>query len=576
MRTDGYAPIAGYAAIGDGRTVALVARDSAIDWLCLPDLDDPSVFAALLDAGRGGAFRLAPAEPFESERRYVPDTNVLETAFRTAGGAVAVTDALTLPARGSRPSASWCGASSAGREPCGCAGRSMRARDTRHGPCAIAPTAPGTCWPRAVRRVPCAAGAAVSRAPGTPRSKGRWSFTRARPPCSCSPGRRTRRSCSPGRDDVERRLRDTIAFWRGWAGRCEYDGPWRDMVVRSALALKLLVHAPTGAIAAAATTGLPEELGGVRNWDYRASWIRDCAFTLDALLALGHRDEADAFFGWLMHASQRTHPRLQPLYRLDGGTQLEERELTLAGYRGSRPVYAGNGAAGQLQLGIYGTMLETVRLRVAAGHAIDDATGADGRNRGCVCALWRKPDEGIWELRGEPRHFTHSMCWVALDRALTLAQDAVPGAHARRWRHERERIEAFLERECYDERRGTYTRAAGGDDLDAAVLVAGLTGYPHRERVARSVDAIRAELGAGPLIHRYRGEDGLPGEEGAFLPCSFWLAGALARLGRAEEAAEMLEALFAFANDVGLYAEEVDPGDGTLLGNSRRGSRTWR
>jgi GH15 family glucan-1,4-alpha-glucosidase len=334
------------------------------------------------------------------------------------------------------------------------------------------------------------------------------------------------------------------------------------------------VHAPTGAIAAAATTGLPEELGGVRNWDYRASWIRDAAFTLDALLRLGHDEEAEAFFWWLMHASQQTHPRLQPLYRLDGGTQLEERELDLAGYRGSRPVYAGNGAAGQLQLGIYGTVLETVRLHVDGGGHLDDATGARVAGLAdAVCDAWRRRDEGIWEVRGDPQHFTHSklMCWVALDRALQLAQDAIPGAHARRWREQRERIEAFLEQECFDRDRGAYVRSAGSGELDAAVLVGALAGYPHRERLSATVDRIRDELGDGALLYRYRGDDGLPGEEGAFLPCSFWLAGALARLGRAGEAIEVMDALVPMANDVGLYSEEADPRSGAMLGNFPQG-----
>ena len=381
----------------------------------------------------------------------------------------------------------------------------------------------------------------------------------------------------PTRGHVEGRLEATTTYWRRWAAQRTYDGPWRDAVIRSALALKLLFHAPSGAIAAAATASLPEEIGGERNWDYRFCWVRDSAFTLDALLRLGCPGEAEAFFWWLLHASQLTHPRLQVLYRLDGGELAPERTLELDGYRGSRPVRVGNDAAGQTQLGIYGDLLQTALIYTEDGGRLDRETGR--RLAGVanlVCRIWRQPDSGIWEVRSRPLHFTHSkmMCWVALDRALRLCDRGhIPSGHASTWRRERLAISEFVEASCWSQRLGSYTRHVGSEDLDASLLLGVLLGYesPHPGRLPSTVDALRRELERGPLLSRYSGEDGLRGTEGAFLCCSFWLADALARIGRLEEACELMEQLLALANDVGLYAEELDPGTGDLLGNVPQG-----
>jgi GH15 family glucan-1,4-alpha-glucosidase len=381
----------------------------------------------------------------------------------------------------------------------------------------------------------------------------------------------------PPRQDVEARLTATTAYWRGWAATRAYDGPWRDDVIRSALALKLLFHAPSGAIAAAATTSLPEDLGGERNWDYRFCWIRDSAFTLQALLQLGCPREAEAFFWWLLHASQLSHPRLQVLYRLDGSESATERTLELDGYRGSRPVRVGNAAAAQTQLDIYGALLQTALVYTQAGGRLDRETGR--RLAGIadlVCQTWRQPDSGIWEVRSEPAHFTQSkmMCWVALDRAVHLCDIGhIPRAHASTWRREQLAIREFIETQCWSERVGSYTRWAGGEDLDASVLLGILFGYgaPDASRLGSTVDALRRELGRGSLVSRYSGEDGLRGTEGAFLCCSFWLVDALARVGRLDEATALMQELIAVANDVGLYSEEIDPQTNELLGNTPQG-----
>jgi GH15 family glucan-1,4-alpha-glucosidase len=381
----------------------------------------------------------------------------------------------------------------------------------------------------------------------------------------------------PPRQDVEARLTATTAYWRDWAANRAYDGPWRDEVIRSALALKLLFHAPSGAIAAAASASLPEEIGGERNWDYRFCWVRDSAFTLQALLQLGCPQEAEAFFWWLLHASQLSRPRLQVLYRLDGSESATERTLELDGYRGSRPVRVGNAAAAQTQLDIYGALLQTALVYTEAGGRLDRETGR--RLAGIadlICQTWRQPDSGIWEVRSEPAHFTQSkmMCWVALDRAVHLCDIGhIPRAHASTWRREQLAIREFIETQCWSERMGSYTRWAGGEDLDASVLLGILFGYGARDasRLGSTVDALRRELGRGSLVSRYSGEDGLRGTEGAFLCCSFWLVDALARVGRLDEATALMQELIAVANDVGLYSEEIDPQTNELLGNTPQG-----
>jgi GH15 family glucan-1,4-alpha-glucosidase len=573
----GYVPIADYAAIGDGRTVALVARDGSIDWCCLPDLDSPSVFAAVLDAGRGGRFALAPEIPAETRRRYVPDTNVLETTFITGQGVVRVSDALALPSSDLGPTRELVRSVDcvAGRVP-------MRWH--------VAPAfGYGASPTRLARRggVPVALGgrdalAVCSWGAGTAEIdnqaiSGRFEADQSGSALIALCIAHQEPLVFPPREHVEGRLQATIAYWRGWAADRAYQGPWRDAVIRSALALKLLIHAPSGAIAAAATASLPEQIGGERNWDYRFCWVRDSAFTLEALLRLGCATEAEAFFWWLLHASQLTHPRLQVLYRLDGGERAPERTLQLDGYRGSRPVRVGNDAAGQTQLDIYGDLLQAALIYAEAGGRLDrEAARRLADIADLVCRIWRQPDSGIWEVRSQPMHFTHSkmMCWVALDRAVRLCDAGhVVSDHASTWRREALAIRAFIETRCWSQRMSSYTRHADGEELDASVLLGVLLGYgaDDPDRLAATVTALQRALGRGPLLLRYSGEDGLRGAEGAFLCCSFWLADALARIGRVEEATKLMRRLIALANDVGLYAEELDPDTNEHLGNIPQG-----
>jgi GH15 family glucan-1,4-alpha-glucosidase len=565
-------PIRDYALIGDGRTAALVARDGSVDWLCLPDLDSPSVFGRILDPDRGGHMSFELAGDGAATRRYVPNTNVLETTFETRDGVLRLTDALTLPGRALAP------------------GRELARRfECVSGSVDVTWTLePRFDYGRQRPRIRSWGAVAVADAGGdglavvTGGEPVEVSSGRIRGRIRLRGGERALLAVTaahheplvlPASHETERRLDETVAFWTEWAESRRYGGPWPESVTRSALALKLLVYAPSGAVAAAPTTSLPEELGGSRNWDYRFCWVRDSAFTLGALLSIGCATEARAFFSWLMHASQITRPRLRVLYRLDGRESRRERTLPLAGYGESAPVRIGNAAADQLQLDIYGGLMQTVWLYVQAGESLDRETArrvADIADH--VAGVWAQPDSGIWEVRSAPQQFTQSklMCWIALDRALALAAGgAIPGNGMDAWRRERDAVGEFVETRCWSAEHRSYSRAAGSDDIDASVLLGILFAYGGGDetRLVDTVAAVRRRLAAGPFVRRYSGDDGLAGREGAFLTCSFWLVDALARLGSLEEAAALMEELLALANDVGLYAEEIDAADGAFLGN---------
>jgi GH15 family glucan-1,4-alpha-glucosidase len=577
VRRDGYVPLRDYAAIGDGRTVALVAADGSVDWLAWPNLDSPTVFAAVLDARRGGRFALEPEVGYRVERRYLPGTNVVETTFTTDQGVVRVTDAVTLPDTALTP------ARELQRRVEGLSGsvpmRWSVVPRFRYGQGA----------PHIGRR----AGVPVASAGADVLAVCAWEAGAPDVTEQAISGHFETRAGSralialcfahedplvlPARAECEARLEHTCAEWRRWIGKRTYDGPWAHAVERSALALKLLVFAPSGAVAAAATSSLPEAIGGERNFDYRYSWIRDSAFTLNVFLELGCSPEAHAYFWWLMHATQLTHPRLRVLYRLDGGARTPERTLPLEGYRRSAPARAGNAAAGQLQLDTYGELLQSAWLYSGATGRLDADVGR--RLAGMadfVCRTWSREDAGIWEVRSAPRHFTQSkmMCWVALDRAVRLAeQRRIPHRRADRWKKEMKAIRDFVETRCYSERHHSYVRFAGSTELDAGLMLGLLHGYadPEEPRLRGTIEAIRRELAHGPFVRRYTGEDGLSGTEGAFLACSFWLAECLARCGRLDDAAALMDQLVGLANDVGLYSEEIEPTTGEFLGNMPQG-----
>jgi GH15 family glucan-1,4-alpha-glucosidase len=581
MRIDGYAPIEDYALIGDGRTAALVARDGAIDWLCLPNLDSPSVFGAILDARRGGTFKLQPTIPFDATRRYLPQTNVLETTFATDRGSVRVVDAMTLPNQHLAPMRELVrsieGVSGSVPMRWRCAPRfDYGAHRPR---CEWRDGVPVATWGSQAIAV-------ANWGAGTPAwrdgsSEGDLALA-VEADFVIGAGSRALIAMAtaygeplilPGPQAIRSRLADTIAFWEQWSAARQYAGPWADLVARSALALKLMIFAPSGASVAAPTTSLPEEIGGERNWDYRFCWIRDSNFMIDALIRLGCFAETQSLFWWFMQATALTEPEVHVLYRLDGGVGGSEREVSLAGYRGSRPVRVGNGALGQVQHDIYGALFETAWLYSRGEKALDGDTGAVlGRIADHVCDIWRRPDSGIWEVRNGPFHFTHSkvMCWVALDRAVRLAElREVPARHAPRWRQEAELIRAYVEKECWSDELRSYTRTAGSRDVDASLLMLPLVEYgdPRGERIRGTIDAISRLLRHDDFVYRYHADDGVPGGEGCFLNCSFWLVSALARCGLADDASALMARLTARANDVGLYSEEIDPHSGAFLGN---------
>jgi GH15 family glucan-1,4-alpha-glucosidase len=580
--------IGDYAAIGDGRSAALVGRDGSIDWLCWPRFDSPSLFGSILDPS-AGHWRIAPVGPFQTVRHYIKDTNVLQTRFTTASGSLLLTDLmpaaseeekrrLMLPEREilrlvecerGEVEIEW------SFEPrAGYGLRSLRVRragglgfraETGLGLLTLRTDLPLEINPdgRIGGRARLSAGAVAhasltlaAEGPAVLPPLGEWS-----------------------RGALER----TVRWWQDWASGIRYDGPCRDMVVRSALALRLMVYAPSGAVIAAPTTSLPERIGGPLNWDYRFCWLRDASLTVRALTGLGYMDEAQAFVNWLLHATRLTYPKLRVLYDVHGNPPPRERILDrLTGYRGSRPVRVGNLAVEQLQLDVYGEVIDAVIHFVQAGGTLDRETQGVLRAWGeYVCRNWEQPDEGIWEPRtGRARH-THSLvlCWVALDGLLQLHQK-----HHIRWaptamfEKNRELIRREIEARAWNPGLESYVAELGRDRLDATLLLLAWYGFePARsDRMRATYRRIQERLGAGDgLLFRYlsHGQAGKEGDpispgEGAFGICSFWAVEYLALGGGSiEEARQLFERLCSYANDVGLFAEEIDPADGTALGN---------
>ncbi|WP_283949659.1 glycoside hydrolase family 15 protein [Limobrevibacterium gyesilva] len=565
-------PIGDYALIGDGTTAALVGRDGAIDWLCWPRFDSPACFAALLGTPGHGRWRIAPADAHPRiHRRYRDGTLVLETLFATPDGEVALVDFMP-PGLGS---------SSVIRLVQGRRGRiPMRMHLLpRFDYGAVTPwitPLPDGSGLRAIagpdmavlrttlpldQRDGATTAAFTISAGETATFVLTYAASHLRPPVAVDPAAA---------------LTATEVFWSGWSTRCTYHGCYRDAVLRSLVTLKALTHAPTGGIVAAPTTSLPEQPGGSRNWDYRYCWLRDASLTLQALLHAGYTEEARAWIGWLQRSVAGRPDQLRILYGLAGERRVPEWEADwLPGYQGARPVRIGNGAAGQLQLDVFGEVSDTLHL--ARTSFLGGDPHAWDLQRQLVEHLetvWHLPDEGIWEVRGGRRHFTFSkiMAWVALDRAIASAETFALPAPLDRWRALRTRIHDTVCAEGFDRTLNSFTQSFGTRDLDASLLLIPQLGFlPAGDpRVAGTIAAIERTLLTDGLVRRYdtnTGQDGLPPGEGAFLACSFWLAEAMARQGRMDEARTLFERLLALCNDVGLLAEEYDPATRTQLGN---------
>jgi GH15 family glucan-1,4-alpha-glucosidase len=577
-----YPPIEDYALIGDCRSAGLVSKDGSLDWLCLPRFDSPAVFAALLDAREGGRFRIRPVGEYSSERRYLPDTNVLETTFRCPGGTFVLRDLMSVSSEEDKR-ASLTPEHEVLREVEGLDGEvEVEILYDPRPDYGLSRPLLERQWDHGLR---CEVGAAVlilrSELALEPRGDGRGAGGVIR----IQPGERRYFSLTYSREAPEviaplggaarERIERTAQWWRGWANRCTYGGPYRDAVVRSALALKLMTYAPSGALVAAPTTSLPEAIGGVRNWDYRYCWLRDASFTLRALFTLGYREEAEAFDGWVLHATRLTWPELHVLYDVFGEAKLPERELGhLEGYAGSSPVRIGNDAQGQLQLDVYGEVIDAAAQFVDRGGRFDRDTNRmlDGLGR-TVCRRWREPDEGIWEGRSGRFHNTHSkvLCWVALDRLIEMHEAGYLEVSVDLFRANRDEIRKEIEAHGYNERIGSYTRTFDGEEVDASLLTLPLYGYIEgtNPRMHSTCARIHEKLARDGLVYRYEAstDDGLPPGEGAFGICSFWAVECLARGGNVEGATRAFERLLAYANDVGLFAEEIDPDTGAALGN---------
>jgi GH15 family glucan-1,4-alpha-glucosidase len=569
-RSDGYLPIEDYAAIGDGRTLALVGIDGSIDWMCLPDLDAPSLFAALLDPAIGGSFALSPAVPYEVKRSYLPRTNVLQTEYRTAEGRVRVTDAVTVDDAQNAP---WRELVRRVEGLSGTVPMSWRLRPRfDYGQRSSDPVRFGESF--VYRHAGLQLGLTTWGA-GTPRVTGeaveaQFEIKGGGEALLALVASDEAALPLPDREAAERRLEATGRLWREWASRCSYEGPWKEAVLRSLLAIRLLADGRTGAIAAAGTSSLPEVLGGKRNYDYRFAWVRDLSFTVNALLQVKMEELSEGSVNWLLGALTHTAPRIDPVYRLTGEPVRDQQELRLAGYRATAPVHVGNQAGTQLQLGGWGDLIETLWHYAKQGHVLNP--GAAERivdSVDLLCSIWRRDDAGLWELGDYAQYATSKIsCWTAIDRLLDLVKmGQAPARHVARWEATRDAIREFIESELWSERRGSYVMKAGSEKLDCGVLLAARRRYadPRGKRMNGTIDAIRGELHAeGPLYYRY---SGMQDEENAFLACSFWMVEALALAGRLDEAAETMEAAVSLGGELGLYSEEMEPGSHAMRGN---------
>ena len=569
-------PIGDYGLIGDTRSAALVAPDGSIDWWCLPRFDAPSVFGRLVGGDAAGCLETGPAEPARLERRrYRGDTATLETTWSVEGGELVLADSMIAEVSNRLLPATILvrRMTSRGRPVRVALRLSPRFGDDRAAPSRVRLRSGGLIIEHGDLALAVCTDAPVQLAVDDSVS---FEIQPARPlTIAISTAHRAPLVLVPPRVACSEAERDECG-WQTWADGILAAPEQRDAVVRSLLTLQLLTYSPSGAPVAAPTTSLPERIGGERNWDYRFAWPRDASIGIAAFLAAGKKREARAFLAWLLHASRLARPRLPALFTLDGRPGPRERELPgWPGYADSRPVRVGNGAAGQHQLDGYGWVLDAAWLLTANGQRLDGETWRAMRGfADRVAATWHEPDAGIWERRDPPRHHVHSklMAWLALDRAARVAtrRGTRAARRATAWEATRDRIAADVHANGFSPEVGSYTAAYGSVDLDAAVLVLPILGIEPADspRVGGTVEAIRNRLAAGgPLLYRYLDDDGLPGGEGAFLPCSFWLVQALAHLGRSAEARALFDDLVALGGPLGLYAEEMDPASGEHLGN---------
>ena len=585
----GYLPIEDYGIIGNMRTVALVGTDGSIDWMCCPRVDSPSVFAAILDDKKGGRFKIAPETAGVTHKQlYWPETNILVTRFLSPDGVGEIRDFMPL---GSAENGSG-------------HNRLVRLVTTARGTMAFRMECrPAFNYARDQHETQIGESGASFHSPalslglqtGLPLQKEGGGVTAEFTLQEGQMAAFVLREIEPGRgldapistSEAMELFRSTVEYWRRWISKCSYTGRWREVVQRSALALKLLTYQPTGAVVAAPTCSLPEELGGQRNWDYRFTWIRDAAFTLYGLMRIGFTDEAAQFMHWLEGRCAEMNPdgSLQIMYGIDGRSTLTEESLDhLEGYKGSRPVRVGNGAYNQLQLDIYGELMDSVYLYNKYGTPISYDLWVHLRSMvDWVCQNWHREDEGVWEVRGGRQHFVYSkvMCWVALDRALRLADKRSFPADRDRWLKTRDRIYEEVITKGWNEKRQAFVQHFGSDSLDAANLIMPLVFFlsPTDPRMLKTLDAINRSpenggLVSSGLVYRYdleRTADGLAGHEGTFNICTFWLVEALTRAGRVyphrlEEARLMFEQMLGYANHLGLYAEQTGH-SGEALGN---------
>ncbi|MEV0601384.1 glycoside hydrolase family 15 protein [Streptomyces sp. NPDC050315] len=574
-----------YALIGDMQTAALVCRDGTVDWLCLPRFDSPAVFAGLLGTEEHGFWRLGPAAEAEGEaeavspasdrRRYRGDSLILESEWDTPDGTVRLID--FMPPRDGAPQLIRIVEGVSGKV----AMRSSLRMRFSYG--WVVP------WVHQVDgRTAAVAGPDSVWFDTTAETHGEDLTTYS--DFTVEAGQRIAFTMSwqpshheqPPLPEPENSLTATADFWREWVEQCTYHGPYRDAVVRSLITLKALTYAPTGGIVAAPTTSLPEDIGGSRNWDYRFTWLRDAAITLSSLLRTGYREEARAWREWLLRAVAGDPENLQIMYGIAGERELGENELTwLPGYENSKPVRVGNGAADQLQLDVYGEVIEALHLAHMTGLARNDyASLLQIKLIRWVEKHWDEPDEGIWEVRGPRRHFVHSkvMTWVAVDRTIKLMESGDVEGPLEEWKELRDTIHRDVCEKGYDPERNTFTQSYGSKELDASLLLIPQMGFlpPDDKRVIGTIEAIQRELATPDgFIMRYptsadaaeENLDGLEGDEGAFLACSFWLADDLAMIGRVEEARKLFEKLLSLRNDLGLLAEEWDSKAGRQVGN---------